>query len=312
MKSRAVIHCALALAVAAMAACTQDSKPPFTELEVPAGDVTLRVRIAGQPDATATMIALHGGPGNSSDYMRSLEALAGEGLAVVTYDQRGTGQSSEPSGGYGMASYIADLEAVRQAVGVERFHLLGHSWGGVLALRCAGAYPERLQSLILAGSGVLTPEAAQQGQASRAQRVASLQEQGLLPEDIQSISDLLPAYFSDPRFEMPAELKNMSYNPEVEQITWAALDGDDLAAGLDQLKLPVLLLWGEDDPFGMAYVESARHTLTSADLEIVLLEHCGHYWHECPDAFFSHVRDFLERVAGDQSRTREASAARAN
>jgi len=296
MRRGIAILCALAFAVMA---CTRGSKAAFKELEVPAGEVTLHVRIAGQADAPAMLIALHGGPGNSSDYMRSLEALAGNGLAVVTYDQRGTGRSSEPSAGYGMASYIADLEAVRQAVGAERFHLFGHSWGGILGLRYAEAYPEHLRSLILMGSGVLTPEAAQQGQANKARRVALLQEQGLLPQDIQSLSDILPAYFSDPRFEMPGELKNMSYNPEVEQMTWAALAGDDLAAGLDQLQLPVLLLWGVDDLFGTAYVESTQRTLTGADLEIVLLENCGHYWHECPDAFFEHVRVFLERVAVD-------------
>jgi pimeloyl-ACP methyl ester carboxylesterase len=60
---------------------------------------------------------------------------------------------------------------------------------------------------------------------------------------------------------------------------------------LDQ---PVLVLWGEDDPFGMAYVEATKRALSAATVEIVVLEKCGHYWHECPDDFFSHVRAFLE------------------
>jgi pimeloyl-ACP methyl ester carboxylesterase len=104
-------------------------------------------------------------------------------------------------------------------VGVQRLHLLGQSWGGVLALRYAAAYPEHLQSLILVGSGVLTPEAVQQGQASKAQRVAALQEQGVLRQDIRSMAEILLAYFSDPGLEMPDELKSLSFDPAVEQRT---------------------------------------------------------------------------------------------
>jgi len=263
-------------------------------LKVPADDVTLHVRIAGDPKAGDVLIAIHGGPGNSSEYMLSLEQLASAEFALVNYDQRGTGQSTEPSEGYMMPKYIADLEAVRQAVGVERVHLLGHSWGGLVALRYAAAHPQRVSSIILMGSGVLTPEAAQDGQRNKAQRIAALQEQGIIPETLTSLADILPAYFSDPNFDMPEELKNMYYNPTVEQMTWAALGDYDFAAGVGTLDHPVLVLWGQDDPFGLAYVEATKRALSAATVEIVVLEKCDHYWHECPDEFFSHVRAFLE------------------
>lgn len=289
--------CALAFAAMAVAACAQRSTPAVMERQVPGDDVTLHVRIAGDEDVPAVLVALHGGPGNCSDYMLSLEQLAGSQLAVVTYDQRGTGRSSKPSEGYSMAKYIADLEAVRQTLGTESVHLLGHSWGGVLALRYAVAYPQRVRSVILAGSGVVTPEAAQQAQAHKAQRVAALQEQGVLPPDLQSLSDILPAYFSDPGFAMPEELQGMYYDPVVEQETWTALEGYDFADGLGDLQLPVLLLWGEDDPFGTAYLESTKRALTGVDLETIVIENCGHYWHECPEPFFEHVRAFLKTAA---------------
>ena len=257
--------------------------------------LTLHVRIAGDPKAGDVLIALHGGPGNSSDYMLSLEQLASAELAVVTYDQRGTGQSTEPTNGYAMRNYIADLEAVRQAIGAESVHLLGHSWGGLVATRYATVHPQRVSSIILMGSGVLTPEAAQAGQANKAQRVAALQEQGIIPQTISSLPDLLPAYFSDPNFDMPDELKNMHYSPSVEQMTWSAMGNYDFTAGVDRLNHPVLVLWGGDDPFGMAYVEATKRALSAVTVEIVVLEECGHCWHECPDEFFSHVRAFLEK-----------------
>ena len=282
------------LGLTACSAKATPTMPPSRELSVPADDATLYVRIAGDPKATDVLIAIHGGPGNSSDYMRSLEQLASNKLAVVSYDQRGTGQSTEPSEGYAMENYIADLEAVRQAAGVESVHLFGHSWGGLVALRYAVAHPQRVRSIILMGSGVLTPEVAQAGQANKAERIAALQQQGIIPQAITSLADLLPAYFSDANFDMPDELKNMHYNPTVEQMTWSALGNYDFAAGVDRLDHPVLVLWGEDDPFGMVYVEATKRALSAATVEIVVLEKCGHYWHECPDEFFSHVRAFLE------------------
>ena len=264
------------------------------ELKVQADDVTLHVRVAGNPKAGDVLIAIHGGPGNSSDYMISLEQLASAEFAVVNYDQRGAGQSTEPSKDYTMDNYIADLEAVRQAVGAEAVHLLGHSWGGLVALRYAVAHPQRVHSIILMGSGVLTPQAAQAGQANKAERIAALQQQGIIPQPITSLTDILPAYFSDPSFDMPDELKSMHYNPDVEQMTWSALGDYDFAAGVDTLNHPVLVLWGEDDPFGMVYVEATKSALSAATVEIAVLEKCGHYWHECPDEFFSHVRAFLK------------------
>ena len=222
MESRSLIVLALLITMVGVSACgaggvaaTEPAgayKPAVQEREIEAGDVTLQIRIAGEPEAGEVLVAIHGGPGNSSAYMLSLEQLASEGLAVVTYDQRGAGRSSEPSGGYGMPNYVADLEAVRQAAGAEAVHLLGHSWGGLVALRYAAAYPQRVRSIILAGSGVLTPEAAQAGQASRGQRIADLQEYGVIPKTITSFREILPAYFSDPGFEMPDELQEMEYN----------------------------------------------------------------------------------------------------
>lgn len=303
MKLRTLMVLALLVTVVGASACgaggvtTSEQTAAYRffvqERELKAEDVTLHVRIVGEPEASEVLVTIHGGPGNSSDYMLSLEPLANEGLAVVSYDQRGTGRSSQPSGGYGMSNYVADLETVREAVGADAVHLLGHSWGGVVALRYAAAHPQRVKSIILMGSGVLTPEATQEGQRNRGQRIAELQAQGAMPKNIISMIDLLPAYFADPAFKMPDELRDMEYNPEVEQLTWSALDDYDFSEGLDTLGQPVLVLWGEDDPFGMAYVDATKQTLQQAELETIILKDCGHYWHECPDEALAQLRAFL-------------------
>ena len=134
-RSTVITLLALLATLLGLTACGEKEMPTrllFDELRIPADDVTLHVRIAGNPKAGDVRLNVGMGPGLSSHYMASLEQLAGERFAVVTYDQRGTGRSTESSSGYELHKYVADLESVRQGVGAERVYLLGHCWGGLL------------------------------------------------------------------------------------------------------------------------------------------------------------------------------------
>jgi pimeloyl-ACP methyl ester carboxylesterase len=269
---------------------------PARELGIPSGDIILSARAAGNSASGNVLIAVHGGPGMSRDYLVGLEQLSSEGFAVVTYDQRGTGGSTSPAAdpeNYELSDYVADLDAVRKTVGAEHVHLLGHSWGGLVVMRYATVYPERVRTITLMGSGAPSWAAAQAAQANRAKRIQDLQARGIIPQTLKAPADLIRAYFSDPGFAMPDELKNLHYSPAAEQLTWSALGEYDFTAEVARLEHPVLLLYGEDDPFGIAMAEATKDALSSADAELVLLESCGHFWHECPDAFFAHVRAFL-------------------
>ncbi len=111
------------------------------------------------------------------------------------------------------------------------------------------------------------------------------------------MADILPAYYADPRFEPPDELRNPYYNATVERLTWSALGDYDLTVEVADLDHRVLSLWGQDDPFGLPMAKATENALSSAQVELVVLEGCGHFWHECPDVFLSHVRAFLELPA---------------
>jgi proline iminopeptidase len=272
---------------------------PARELEVKTEEVTLFTKIIGPQKAENVLIATNGGPGQSSRYMDSLGRLTGDNLALVTYDQRGTGRSTQPTGGYALLKYVQDLEAVRQAVGADQVHLLGHSWGGIVTLRYATVYPDRVRSLILMGSGPPSQHTAQEGQAKLGQRLASLQKQGIIPDslpgDLASLLEaILPAYFSDPEFEIPGEISKSSFSQDVYQQTFSALGNWDFTQEVSKLTHPVLLCWGKDDPFGLPMAEAVKNSLSRAQVTFVTLEKCGHYWQECPDIFFAHIRAFLE------------------
>ena len=297
MKLKDLALLALLTILLGLTACRGKGTPArlsFEELRVPADDVTLHVRIAGNPKADDVLLTVGMGPGLSSHYMASLEQLAGERFAVVTYDQRGTGRSTESSSGYELHKYVADLEAVRQGVGAERVHLLGHCWGGLVAVRYATMHPDRVRSLVLWGGAWPSSEIVATGQQNLTGRRAALQQESIIPARPTAFEQILPVFLSDPRFELPDEFGQSQYNPKVEGETKSALGEYDITAEVARLNHPVLFLWGEDDPFGLETAEATRNTFSAAQVEFIVIEECGHLWQECPDAFFSRLRAFLE------------------
>jgi proline iminopeptidase len=98
------------------------------------------------------LLLLHGGPGLPSAYLDSLRALAAD-RPVVLYDQLGCGRSGRPpaaEGHYTAERFVAEVAAVRAALGLSRIHLLGQSWGGMLAAFYASGRPEGLQTVTFA------------------------------------------------------------------------------------------------------------------------------------------------------------------
>lgn len=288
-------------AITLMPAACENDKPLPPEMKVSNDDVTLYARIAGNPGSGKVLVAISGGPGLSSDYMLSLEQLASPDLAVVTYDPRGTGRSTTPAdntANYHLDKYVADLEAVRQAVRAERVHLLGHSWGGLVAMYYATVHPERVNSMVLVGSGPPSARTLTAGQFRLQDRIGELAAQDLIPRelpqnDAESAQAILPAYFHDPSFEPPAEIIGTRFSPTAYQRTLSALGQYDLTADVAGLGHQILVLWGEGDPFDMEVGEATRDALSAARVEFVVLEECGHFWQECPDEFYPLVRDFL-------------------
>jgi proline-specific peptidase len=85
------------------------------------------------------VLVLHGGPGFPHDYLEDLSGLTDDGRTVVFYDQIGCGRSDHPDdpGLWVIDTFVDEVAAVRDALGLDRVHLLGHSWGGWLALEYA-------------------------------------------------------------------------------------------------------------------------------------------------------------------------------
>ena len=108
-------------------------------------------RSVGPDDGEAIpLLCLHGGPGSGHDYLEPMEDLA-TGRRAIFYDQLGSGRSPAPPdpSRWTIELYLDELAAVREALGLERIHLLGQSWGGMLALEYMLTRPAGVESLLL-------------------------------------------------------------------------------------------------------------------------------------------------------------------
>jgi proline-specific peptidase len=157
---------------------------PVIEGTIPFKGYHTWYRIVGEGEAPGKLplLALHGGPGAAHDYLESLDAIASTGRRVIYYDQLGCGRSSIPEKKpelWTVALYVEEVNVVRRALGLDRIHLLGQSWGGMLAMEYMLTQPNGIASLTIASSP-----------ASMIQWVAEANRlRKLLPVDIQAALD---------------------------------------------------------------------------------------------------------------------------
>ena len=106
-------------------------------------------------NASVNVLLLHGGPGFSHEYLEAFESfLPQAGIEMYYYDQLGCNNSDQPSDPdatalWTVARYTEEVEEVRRSLGLDHFVLLGHSWGGILALEYALNYQQHLRGLVI-------------------------------------------------------------------------------------------------------------------------------------------------------------------
>jgi L-proline amide hydrolase len=109
----------------------------------------------GEEPGKLPLLCLHGGPGAAHDYLESLDAMADTGRRVIYYDQLGCARSrideSKPDM-WTVELYVEEVDVVRQALGLDHIHLLGQSWGGMLAMEYMITQPKGVASLTIASS----------------------------------------------------------------------------------------------------------------------------------------------------------------
>lgn len=254
------------------------------------------------------VVVLHGGPGAHHDYLLPGFDTLANGRTLVYYDQRGGGQSAVGRDvPVGALEQVHDLEALRDVWGLEQMHLLGYSWGALLAMLYAIEYPHRVASLALVSPA---PAAASERPGYEAKLAArnntpelkaaraALQSSDLRQKDLEAYGRRLfelavSGYFHDPA--KARELTAFRVTGRTQQAVWDSLGTDyDLRPALRKLKVPAIVLHGDDDPIPL---DTARATAEALGAELVVLPHAGHVpYVEAAEEFTAALDRFLPRT----------------
>ncbi|HEV7129644.1 MAG TPA: proline iminopeptidase-family hydrolase [Ktedonobacterales bacterium] len=265
----------------------------------------------------APVLLLHGGPGAPHDYLEPLEALAEGGRRVILYDQLGCGRSDHPHQPelWTVPLFVEELGAVRAALGLERVHLLGQSWGGMLAMEYALTQPSGVLSLLIADSPASMPQWVAEANRLRADLPPEVQATLLKHEADGTTDD--PAYQEamlvfyqrhvcrlDPMPDcVNRTFEQLALNPEVyytmngpsEFHVIGVLKDWSIVDRLGEIHLPTLLLSGRYDEATPAIVATVERGIPGA--QWVLFEQSAHMPHvEEPERFLAAVNAFLRRV----------------
>jgi proline-specific peptidase len=273
--------------------------------------------IAGELPPTSgklPLLMLHGGPGFPHDYLEDLYALADDGRTVVAYDQIGCGRSDQPDDAalWVIDTFVDEVSTVRDALGLDRVHLLGHSSGGWLALEYALGRPTGLASLVLASTCASLPAFAAETQRLKETLPADVQQtidrhEAEGTTDDPAYQEATMAYYTqwvcrlDP---FPAHVMRAFTN--LNEDVYASMQGPewnvtgnlkdwDVSSRLEELDLPVLVTSGRYDEMTPALVQPLVDGIRGA--ESVVFEHSAHLaMAEEPDPYRQVLESFLGRV----------------
>jgi len=266
-------------------------------------------------DTPPVVVALHGGPGASHDYLRPQFDLLARDRTILFYDQRGGGQSPAPrEAPLGWEAHVADLAAVVRAAAAPPAPLIGFSWGGLLALLFALEHPDLVSRLALVAPAPAWAEARDAYNAEFARRQAApevaearaeLSRSGLRERDPdafwrRAFELSVAGYFREP--SRAKRLTPFRVGARAQKAVWESLRAVDLRARVGAIRVPTLILHGRWDPVPL----SASETLTALmpDARLVVFEDSGHALYSEETEKF--VREMDAFLPGGESGSRSA------
>jgi proline iminopeptidase len=273
-------------------------------------------RIVGSGTRTPLLL-LHGGPGAPSYYLKPLAALADE-RPVVFYDQLGAGRSDQPTDTtlWRTQRFVDELAKVREWLGLKQVHILGHSWGTMLAVDYMLTRPSGVRSLILASPALSISRWLHDTDSLRATLpdsvkaiLAKHEQAGTMdsPEYQSAVigfykhfmSRLDPwsadiEYFAQLRFSVSLTM----WGPN-EFIATGNLKHYDRTDRLHEIKVPTLFTAGQYDEAAPATTKYYQSLVTGS--KFVLLENSAHLtMQDEPEQYVKVVREFLREVEGSK------------
>ena len=250
-----------------------------------------------------------GGPGGSAAEFLDFAGLD-DTFELLLFSPRGS-HGSDPAGDYALASYVADVEALRRHLGVEQLNLLGFSHGGVVAMAYAVAHGERIRRLVLACTLAVWGDEAE---AAMSRAIEERRDQPWFADAAEAIEEEQAGQFSsvdelvaNVQRQAPLYFHRWEGNEQIGGVLFSdfahfeplhyfntvEFPNLDLRAGLRTIEAPTLVVVGDDDMIaGPVCADAIVRELP--DARLVTIPESGHFVYvEQPEAFRAALTDFL-------------------
>lgn len=260
------------------------------------------------------VLGLHGGPGATHDYLLPFADLADHGYRVTLYDQLGCGRSEVPNDPalFVPEHYVEEVEELRRKMRLGRFHVMGSSWGGMLAIAYALRYQRHLRSMTTVG-----------GLHSVPLTVSEMQKQkGRLPEEVRQTMQKYEAAgdYDNPEYQKAVMVyyrrhlcRMETWPPEVSyslehtsKPVYGTMNGPneftiignirywDVTDRLHAIRVPTLVLGGKYDEVSPAVARGIHKGVHGSELTTFLKSSHLPFWEE-REAFIGRVLRFLKK-----------------
>ena len=317
---RSILLTLLLIAAGCSGSDTRARKTP-----IPLGESRLAVsggriwyRVSGV-ERGVPVVLLHGGPGFSSYYLKPLEAL-GDGRLVIRYDQLGCGKSDSltDTTKFTIEHFVSELESLRAHIGVDKWHVLGHSWGTILGLEYYRVHPNRVASLVFMGPVFDIPAyerhaneliATLSDSSQRAVRRALTTGEFDAPDYQNAVNEFWGAYVFRHPVEADLDSSMSTFNTRMyeymqgpsEFTITGTLRSYDGTPFLSQIMVPALVTVGEFDEVGPELAHSHAALIPGARFEVIPAAAHLTTW-DAPETTVRVVSEFLRTA---ESRLRD-------
>ncbi|MEM9919757.1 MAG: alpha/beta hydrolase [Bacteroidota bacterium] len=308
-----LVHCGETASKTAPTAQAEPTKPKTIEegerlLDINGSKVFTKVVGKGEP-----VLVVHGGPSFHHGYLLPhFEDLA-KSYQLIFYDQQGCGRSNfnSDTAKISIAGMVDDIEGLRKELGIEKLNLLGHSWGGLLAMNYAVSFPENLKRLLLisptSGSSAMRKRdedlMLQRDSKEDKARMQAVQQTKAFEDRLPSAYEEMYSIGFERQFfdkslvsKLDLKLPDNFYRNSLILFRFMGPDLQyyNLHGDLDLVKVPVLLLYGDYESTALESRAVLKASFTNS--EYVEIKDAGHFpFIEKPAEFLTVVKQFMAK-----------------
>lgn len=294
------------LSLLLLACCTTSTAPEQGMVDINGTSLYYSSIGKGEP-----ILIIHGGPVLDQSYMTGHFDELAKNYRLIFYDQRACGKSAAQvdSSSMTIQTFVNDIEGIRKKFELDKIHVLGHSWGGLLAVKYAAAFPEHTQSLILSNpvppiTAVWQEEEKELSKRSSpydsVQRAQIMQSEEMKNKQVGAINKLMKLAFKT-QFADTTMLDQLTIALPEDYFARSAafqhmgpeLFSYDLTNELQAIKCPALVMYGDYEPAAKLSGPLYKEKLTGS--ELVTISKSGHFpFIENKLEFFDTITNFLD------------------